>query len=60
MDIDLPWEFDPLREHPDRREFLMKKYIEELDRHGFNYSIVNGIGEKRLQNAINYINQLIK
>ena len=60
MDIDLPWEFDPLREHPDRREFLMKKYIEELDRHGFNYSIVNGIGETRLQNAINYINQLIK
>jgi hypothetical protein len=38
----------------------MKKYIEELDRHGFNYSIVNGIGETRLQNAINYINQLIK
>jgi len=26
MDIDLPWEYDPMREHPARREFLFNLY----------------------------------
>ena len=59
MDVDLPWQFDPMRENPQDRDFLMKRYVEELDRLGFNYKIVSGVGEERLRNAIGFINEMI-
>jgi len=59
MDVDLPWQFDPMREHPDAREFLMEKYVEELKRLGFSYKIVSGVGEERLRNAIGFVNEMI-
>lgn len=58
-DIDLPWEPDPQREHPDLREYFFKKYIQELSMHQFNYKIVNGKGKERLNNAIKFINESI-
>jgi NadR type nicotinamide-nucleotide adenylyltransferase len=59
MDIDLPWEYDPMREHPDRREFLFNLYKKELEKTGMNYRIVSGVGEERLKNAINFVNELL-
>ncbi len=59
MDIDLPWVFDPMREDPGNRGFLMNRYLEELNRLGFNYRIVSGVGADRLKNAIGYINEMI-
>jgi len=58
-DIDLPWEFDPLREHPDKRKYLFDLYQKELDSLGFNYRIVRGLGEKRLKNAIAFVREFI-
>ena len=58
-DIDLPWEFDVLREHPEQREYLMKLYINELFIRKLNYAVISGIGEQRINNAISFIEKLL-
>lgn len=58
MDIDLPWESDPLREHPNRRIELKERYIEKLDNIDIPYQLVSGDGEERIQKAVDAINQL--
>ena len=50
--IDLPWEFDPLRENPYDRDVLFKMYLDELNLRNVNYSVIYGTGEERLRNAI--------
>lgn len=59
MDADLPWEYDPLREHPENRDYLLSLYKNELDLHGFNYEVVSGNGEARFQHALRYVEALI-
>lgn len=54
-DIDIPWEYDPQREHPGLREHLFGLYRKELDERGFRYEIVTGLGTKRLNNAVGMI-----
>ena len=56
---DLPWEFDPFRENPHRREYLSDQYEQELKAAGFTYFRVFGLGEKRIQNAIEIVNRII-
>lgn len=51
-DIDLPWIYDPLREHPDKREALFSLYKNTLEKANFNFEIISGTGDKRLNNAI--------
>ena len=53
--IDLPWEYDPLREHPHLREYFFNLYLNELKSRNFNYSIISGTNETRFQNAIKTI-----
>lgn len=45
---DLPWEPDPLREHPNDRLMLFERHQRELDRLGRRYAIIRGIGNDRL------------
>ena len=54
LDIDLPWQEDPLRDFPHMREHFMEVWHTELKALNANYVVVNGI-ENRLQNAINAI-----
>lgn len=54
-DIDLPWQFDPLREHPNLREYLFDKYRRKLNDLGFPYAVVNGLSDIRLQNTAKII-----
>jgi NadR type nicotinamide-nucleotide adenylyltransferase len=54
-DIDLPWEYDPLREHPDHRQFLFNLYFNELKDRGFPFAVVRGSGNTRTENAIRII-----
>jgi nicotinamide riboside kinase len=49
---DLPWEFDPVRENPDLREYLMEWYCREIEYYGFSYSFVSGTGKQRTESAI--------
>jgi nicotinamide riboside kinase len=58
MDIDLPWEDDPLREHPHQREVLFQKYLEVLQQSNRPFAIVRGNGADRIQNAIHLIRDL--
>lgn len=54
-DIDLPWEDDPLREHPQRRNALFDLYLYELKRLKAPFGVVSGSGRERIENAISII-----
>ena len=60
MDVDIPWQYDPMRENPEQRKELFDLYRSELDQAGFKYSIVSGLDEERLNNAIRIINDTFK
>ena len=51
-DVDLPWEEDPLREHPHRRKELFDIYHHELLSAGVPFEIVSGEGPDRLASAL--------
>ena len=59
LDIDLPWEVDPLREFPHMREHFMNVWYKELNSLGANYVLVGGI-EDRFQNAVSAIDSFLK
>ena len=48
---DIPWEYDPFREHPEMREELFKRYIEELTNHQKHFIIVSGSLEERIEKS---------
>jgi NadR type nicotinamide-nucleotide adenylyltransferase len=59
-DIDLPWQYDPLREHPEMRATLLGMYKDLLANHGFKYRIVSGTGDDRLHNAIAFVDEYLR
>lgn len=54
-DIDLPWEPDPLREHPDKRAEIFQMYLTALKTNNLPFEIISGIGEHRLERAVQAI-----
>jgi NadR type nicotinamide-nucleotide adenylyltransferase len=56
-DIDLPWEPDPLREHPHLRKYLFDLYYDELKIRNLPFKVISGRGNTRLLCAIEAINQ---
>lgn len=59
LDIDLPWQEDPLRDFPTMREHFLEIWHKELKQLKANYVVVGGI-ENRLQNAITAIDDFLK
>jgi NadR type nicotinamide-nucleotide adenylyltransferase len=57
--IDIPWEEDPQREHPNLRNYFYDVYNRELVNAKVRFSIVKGLGESRLQSAISVIDKVI-
>jgi NadR type nicotinamide-nucleotide adenylyltransferase len=53
---DIPWEKDSLREHPHFRTELFDMHIDILNKYGFNYEIISGDGNLRIENSIRIIN----
>lgn len=51
-DIDLPWEPDPLREHPQMRDYFFSIYREYLIDNGLPYSLISGEHEQRMEKAL--------
>ena len=53
-EIDLPWEYDPLRENPSKteRKTIFQHYKNELEKYGFPYVIISGQGKKRTEKAV--------
>lgn len=52
---DIPWQPDPLRENPNRREFLFEWYENELKQLNIPYQIIKGKNQNRLNNCLNAI-----
>jgi NadR type nicotinamide-nucleotide adenylyltransferase len=59
MDIDLPWEIDPLRDFKDMGEHFMQVWHNELQALNAVYKVISG-KENRLKNAVNAINEFLK
>lgn len=59
MDIDLPWENDPLRDFPHLREYFMEVWRKELNSLSARYVIISGNGEDRFNRAVNAIDRFL-
>ena len=56
-DTSIPWVADKVRENGgEMREILYNRYLAELKEYGFNYAIITGTGNQRLNNAIDAVN----
>lgn len=53
-DIDLPWEDDPLREHPHERQQLFSIYYRALMRQSVPFSVVFGEGIERVERSLKF------
>ena len=54
-DFDIPYEPDPLREHPELREHYTQKYEEALVAFNIPYTKVSGTKEQRLRQCVNVL-----
>ena len=52
MDIDLPWEPDPQREHPHLRAYFFDLYKAELKRLNFPFKVISGSDKERFKAAL--------
>ncbi len=59
LDIDLPWQDDPLRDFPNQREHFMEVWHKELKALGAKYTVVSGMGELRFKHAVEAIDEFL-
>jgi NadR type nicotinamide-nucleotide adenylyltransferase len=57
-DIDLPWEDDPMREHPHQRQILFDMYRSALETKNRPFTIIHGMADERLLMAIDSVKKL--
>lgn len=55
---DIPWEEDPLREHPQQREELFELYLSQLEKLKVDFTILEGPLENRVEKAMNIIEEI--
>ena len=60
MDIDLPWEEDPLRDFPHLREHFMAVWQRELQALNASYEVISGTGDDRFMNATRAVNDFLQ
>ncbi len=56
-DIDIPWEPDPQREHPELREYLFNRYRHLLAELSVPFCVISGDAGERLRRAVAAIHQ---
>ncbi len=61
LGVDLPWEPDPLREHPDpaQRRHFYELYRRELMARSWPFVEISGPPEQRLQQAVRAVDALL-
>ena len=59
LDIDMPWQDDPLRDFPTLREHFMEVWHQELKAINANYVVISGTGQQRYNSAVAAINQYL-
>lgn len=57
--IDISWQEDPLREHPNQREELYNIYLNEMKNQSVPFVEIKGDGEIRRKSAIQAIEKLL-
>ncbi len=57
---DMAWQPDPLRQNPNNRKELFILYENALKKNRLPYKIITGLGEKRIRNAIKFVNELLQ
>lgn len=60
LNIDLPWQDDPLRDFPHKREHFMQVWHQELEALHASYVVVSGTANDRYQNAITAVDNFLK
>lgn len=60
LNVDLPWQADPLREHPDRRDELFQRYLQALQQSKRPFAVISGVNNERLELAIKEINTCLQ
>lgn len=60
MDIDLPWQEDPLRDFPQQRNHFMDIWHQELKALNAPYVVVSGNNHQRLLNSIAAVDEFLK
>lgn len=60
MGVDLPWEPDPLREHPHLRQHFYDLYRRELSERMANFAEVSGSEERRFAQAHFLVDELLR
>lgn len=58
--IDVPWENDPLREHPERREELYQRYLTEMNQQQIPFVEIKGPVENRHKLGVDAVQKLLK
>ena len=59
LNIDLPWQDDPLRDFPTMREHFMKVWHQELKTLNANYVVISGTGHDRYESAVKVIDSYL-
>ena len=57
--IDIPWEEDPQREHPEEREKLYSIYLQEMQQQNVPFIEIKGDRQQRRKTAIDAIEKLL-
>ena len=60
MGVDLPWEPDPLREHPFLRQHFYDLYQRELREQMSNFAEISGAGDRRFAQACYLVDELLR
>ncbi|MBX2967727.1 MAG: ATP-binding protein [Cyclobacteriaceae bacterium] len=58
--VDIPWEDDPQREHPDKREYFFNLYKRELEQQGIQAVEIRGTRSERVAKAIESIDRILQ
>lgn len=59
MYIDNPWEEDPQRNFPHKREHFFDVYKKELESINASYTIITGLGQERFDNGVAVVDKVI-
>ncbi|GAA4011759.1 hypothetical protein GCM10022408_25320 [Hymenobacter fastidiosus] len=59
LDVDLPWEPDPLREHPTHRQHFYNLYHTELSSQVSNFAEISGPPARRFEQACYLVDELL-
>jgi len=58
--VDIPWQEDPQREHPDKRDELYQLYLKEMNAQSVPFVEIRGEREFRRKTAVDAVTNLIR